>query len=135
MDASDTGNEAVTSDTPNPAEPGAELEAAAQRQEREQAEIERISGSASPVVVFEASSDDEGQIIRGILESEGIPAIYNDQTAPILGDALSFTTDHSGDVMVSPSDVERAKALIDSYQNATVTDDMVDEADAIEAEE
>ena len=95
--------------------------------------VARMAQAPNPVIVFSAATQDEGEIVRGLLESEGIPAIFTDHSSPILGDALSVTGDHMGDVLVATADVERAKALIESYQGATVTDDMV--GDPSQAEE
>ena len=123
MESSDT--QSGTSPVPEPAEPGAELEAAAREQGAQQVEIDRMAQMPNPVVVFRASDQNEGNIIRALLEGEGIPAVFDDSSASILGDAMSVAGNHTNDVLVAPSDVERAKALIDSYRNASVTDDMV----------
>jgi hypothetical protein len=118
----------------DPSEPGAELESGAREQETFQESIERLAQVPDPVSVFSAGSVDEGQIVRALLEGEGIPAIFNDESSPAMGDVFTVTEDHAGDVLVSASDAEQAKALIESYRNATVTDDMVGE-DASQSEE
>jgi|SRR5579862_170888 len=111
----------------DPREPGAELVAAAEAEKQENEAVERMAQASDPVVVFSAASVSEGQIIRALLDGEGIPAIFNDLSSPTLGEALSVTRDDAADVLVAPGDAERAKELIDSYRNATVTDDMVGE--------
>lgn len=108
-----------------PGEPGAELEAAALREEAEDQAVEQAAKAAPPVVVFKAATQDEGEIVRGLLESEGIPAVLVDQSSPPLGDALIAGDTHWGDILVAPADAERAKELIESSQNVAITDDIV----------
>lgn len=109
----------------SPAEPGAELEAAAKQEAQEERAVEAAAQAPDPVVVFKAATQDEGEIVRGILDSEGIPAFLIDHSSPPLGDVLINTDTHWGDVLVAPADAARARELIESAQKTPVTDDIV----------
>lgn len=109
----------------DPYEPGAGLQAAAQAQADEELAVQQAAKASPPMVIFKAATQDEGEIVRGMLESEGIPAVLVDHSSPPLGDALIATETHWGDILVAPSDADRAMELIESSLNTPITDEMV----------
>lgn len=76
-----------------------------------------MSGSEELVEVYKATGEAEAQIIRGLLEDNGIPCLLKSQAA------LSvhvFTVDGMGEVkvMVWKSMAEKAKELIRGTEHA-----------------
>ena len=69
------------------------------------------------VEVYKAASEMEAQVIKGLLESYGIPSLLKSHAAPSVH---MFTIDGMGEVkiMVMPSMAERAKELILSDKDA-----------------
>ena len=69
------------------------------------------------VEVYKAGSEMEAQVIKGLLESYGIPSLLKSHAAPSVH---MFTVDGMGEVkiMVMPSMVKRAKELIMSDKDA-----------------
>lgn len=69
------------------------------------------------VEVYKASSEIEAQVIKGLLESYGIPSFLRSHAAPSVH---MFTIDGMGEVrvMVMEKMAERAKDLIMSDKNA-----------------
>ena len=65
------------------------------------------------IEVFKAKGEEQAQIIKGLLESFGIPALIQSNSAPSV---LQFTVDKLGEfkVMVREEDVEEAKRLIEN---------------------
>jgi len=70
-----------------------------------------LSRGEKLVEVYKAVGEAEAQIIRGILESNGIPCLLKSQAAPSVH---VFTIDGMGEVkvMVGKSMAEEAKELI-----------------------
>ena len=92
--------------------------------------------ASSPGIVFTASSREQGEIVRGLLESEGIPAVYeplpgDSQLSPsILGDT------HFGYVVVPEEYGRQARELIAAYERRGLDDreivsSSVDDAGAV----
>jgi hypothetical protein len=69
------------------------------------------------VEVYKATSEMEAQVIKGLLESYGIPSLLKSHAAPSVH---MFTIDGMGEVkvMVMDSLADRAKRLIMSEKNA-----------------
>jgi len=65
------------------------------------------------VEVYKAKGESQAEIIKGLLESFGIPSILKSNAAP---SAFQFTVDDMGEykVMVREQDVEVARGLIES---------------------
>jgi len=70
-----------------------------------------LSNNEKMVQVYKAPNELEAQVIRGLLESYGIPCFLKSHAAPSVH---MFTVDGMGEVkvMVLDSMVERAKELI-----------------------
>ena len=103
-------------------EPGAELEAAARAQDRQEKDIAKAAQAAAPIPIFRASTEDEGEIVRGLLQSEGIDAIFGSVPTSAYGATLVGGQGYWSDVLVAPEDAERARALITAYQQGTPED-------------
>ena len=69
------------------------------------------------VAVYKATSEMEAQVIRGMLESYGIPSLLKSHAAPSVH---MFTVDGMGEVnvMVMSSMADRARELILSDKDA-----------------
>lgn len=69
------------------------------------------------VEVYKASNEMEAQVIKGLLESYGIPSFLKSHAAPSVH---MFTIDGMGEVriMVLSSMADRARELIMSEENA-----------------
>ena len=76
-----------------------------------------------PVVVYTAGSVEDGEIVRGLLESEGIPVIYTHAASPALGDVLGLAEGQAGEILVAPLDYEKAKALLAASTEAELPKD------------
>ena len=72
---------------------------------------------ADMVEVYKATSEMEAQVIKGLLESYGIPSLLKSHAAPSVH---MFTVDGMGEVkiMVMRSMAEKAKELILSDKDA-----------------
>jgi hypothetical protein len=75
------------------------------------------------VVVYTAGTPSEGEIVRGILESEGIAVVLTQAASPILGQVFSVAEGQAGEVLVSPEDADRAEAIVAAYTNQSETVD------------
>jgi len=80
--------------------------------------------------VFSANSSDEGEIIRGLLESEGIPALYDAQAGIVMGDAVMIGEAPKGIVLVAGEDEARARELIAAYSQPVTDEEIAEAADA-----
>ena len=134
--------EATNSDPTRPgdaqtaaSQPGAELAAAAAAQAEDEREIEAAAAAPAPVSVFRADTADEAEIVRGLLESEGIPAAAATISSAALGDILISGEDHWADVLVAPADAERALALVAAYQSGPPIDESEIDAGASAGED
>ncbi len=76
-----------------------------------------MKGKSDLVEVYKAKSDMEAQVIKGLLESYGIPCFLKANAAPSVH---IFTVDGLGEVkvMVLPELAAKARALIVSDKNA-----------------
>jgi ribonuclease III len=68
-----------------------------------------------PVVVFQAQSDIEASIVRGLLEAHGVPSILS---APVTHSVFPLNVNELGIVRISvhPEDADEAKRIIDSHR-------------------
>ncbi len=87
------------------------LEEAAGIEAKLESGLDQIAHSASPVRIFETTSAGEGEIIRGMLETEGIEAIY--ECRP--GMTMILGGDFSGSIVVPAEDEARSRELIDTF--------------------
>lgn len=72
-------------------------------------------GHAPPLVsVFEASSETEANIVRGVLEAAGIPVTFDGAPAPILGSILETGSARWGGLLVPASEADAARTEIES---------------------
>ena len=75
--------------------------------------------SQPPVAIFAAQTESEANIVRGLLEASGIPALVNPLSGPALGGIFQPDETRWGDILVSPADAEAARAAIsDATQNS-----------------
>lgn|GEM_PF-954453 len=68
--------------------------------------------SEPPVSVFSAHSESEANIVRGLLEASGIPAVINTLSSPALGGVFQPDETRWGDLLVSASFATAAQAVI-----------------------
>ncbi|MHB9036553.1 MAG: putative signal transducing protein [Armatimonadota bacterium] len=68
------------------------------------------------VVVFRAPDEFTANIVKGILEGEGIPVMLESRMAAMYDGALTMGEGFWGDVVVPREFAERSRALIDAYQ-------------------
>lgn len=99
------------------------LEEAADRTPEGEIDAEGLAAVPAPVAVFDATSAAEGEIVRGLLESEGIGAEYIPMPVyPVpLGSAVLGEAAH-GIVLVAAEDEARARELIAAYSTAPTAD-------------
>ena len=76
------------------------------------------------VPIFSAQSESEANIVRGLLEASGIPAVISSLSGPALGGIFQPDETRWGDLLVAPSDAEAAQAAIaEATQSAVAADD------------
>jgi len=78
---------------------------------------ESLQSTGDPVVVYTTGSSYDGEIVRGILETEGIPVILTQAASPILGEVFENGEGQAGEILVAPQDALRAEALIAAYSD------------------
>jgi len=66
------------------------------------------------VSVFDATSETEANIVRGVLEAAGIPVTFDGAPAPILGSILETGTARWGGLLVPAGDADAARAEIEA---------------------
>ena len=98
------------------------LEAAAAREADAENAAEAVAKSSSPVGVFDANTSSEGEIVRGLLEAEGISAVF--ESLP--GMTMVLGGDFNGTVYVPAEDETRARELIAAYADGTPTGEGID---------
>ena len=105
-----------------------EIAGAAEGVDVEAAEEARrnMTGKNAPIAVFEATSQAEGQIVRGLLDSEGIPAIFEPLPGLSMTDEVILGETFNGVVLVAPEDAERAAELIAAYAKGPADEDEAD---------
>jgi ribonuclease III len=79
---------------------------------------------SEPVVVFHAQSDVEATIVRGLLESHGVPSILS---SAVTHSVFPVNVNELGAVRISvhPEDAEEAKRLIESYRTEVTSGQVV----------
>ena len=74
------------------------------------------------VAVFAAQNESEANIVRGLLEASGIPAMVNPLSGPALGGIFQPDETRWGDILVSPSDAEAAQTAISEATRSAAAD-------------
>jgi len=64
------------------------------------------------VAVFAAQSESEANIVRGLIEAAGIPAVFDSLPAPIMGSVFQAGEARWGDILVPPRLADQARAAI-----------------------
>jgi ribonuclease III len=90
--------------------------------------------SSALVVIFRTHSDVEASVVRGLLESHGVPCVV---ASGAMRNIFPLTIDSLGDVRLSvhEEDVEEARRIIDSHRTELTTGQVVrlrDEFDALQ---
>lgn len=73
--------------------------------------------------VFSARSESEANIVKGLLESEGIAAIFREVATPAYGSIFSAGESRWADILVSSSDATAARAAIEDAVNSAKNSD------------
>lgn len=69
------------------------------------------------VSVFSAGTESEANIVRGLLESEGVPAIFRDASAPgAYGSVFGVAEARWGDLLVGAAQADLARQIIAAAQ-------------------
>lgn len=74
------------------------------------------------VPIFAAQNESEANIVRGLLEASGIPAMVNSLSGPALGGIFQPDETRWGSVLVSPSNAEAAQAAIREATRSAAAD-------------
>lgn len=64
------------------------------------------------VAVFAAQTETEANIVRGLLEASGIPAVFDSLPTPILGNIFQAGESRWGDILVPARLADQARAAI-----------------------
>ena len=64
------------------------------------------------VSIFAAQSESEANIVRGLLESYGIPVVFDGLPAPIMGSVFQAGETRWGDLLVPAGLADQARAVI-----------------------
>ncbi len=76
------------------------------------------------VPIFSAQTESEANIVRGLVEASGIPAVISSLSGPALGGIFQPDETRWGDILVAPSDAEAAQAAItEATQSAALSND------------
>ena len=67
------------------------------------------------VAVFAAPDQMTAEVVRGVLESEGIDAFIGEQVTSSLGSAFATGEGFWGEVRVRAEDAQRARSFVDSH--------------------
>jgi len=59
-------------------------------------------------------TESEANIVRGVLEAEGIAVIFREVATPAYGSVFSVSEARWADLLVSAADAERAQQVIES---------------------
>src|SRR5271167_1913895 len=94
----------------------------------------RAAHGATPIVIFETRSDVEASIVRGLLESHGVPSILS---SPVAHALFPVNVNELGAVriLVHPGDAEDARRIIDSHRTELTSGQLVrlrDEFDGLQ---
>lgn len=91
------------------------------------------------VLAHSAETPSEAELIRGILESEGIFAVIPDKNNPLPAiDLTPFNGSYSAlgcEVLVAAKDLERARQIIREARESGLSDSGDDDAEEGDAEE
>jgi hypothetical protein len=74
------------------------------------------------VAVHEALSEPEANIVKGILEEAGIPAMLQSLQVPMYDGVMSMFHGHWGNVVVRQEDYERALDVIQAARTDEIED-------------
>ena len=74
------------------------------------------------VAIFAAQNESEANIVRGLLESSGIPAVISSLSGPALGGIFQPDETRWGDILVSASEASAAQATIAEATQSAVGD-------------
>jgi hypothetical protein len=74
------------------------------------------------VAIFAAQNESEANIVRGLLEASGIPAVVNSLSGLALGGIFQSDETRWGDILVAPSDAEAAQAAIAEATQSAASD-------------
>lgn len=64
------------------------------------------------VAIFAAQTETEANIVRGLLEASGIPAVFDSLPAPIMGNIFQAGESRWGDILVPARLADQARAAI-----------------------
>jgi hypothetical protein len=70
--------------------------------------------TAPLVSVLSVGTESEANIVRGVLEAEGIAVIFREVATPAYGSVFSVSEARWADLLVSAADAERAQQVIES---------------------
>lgn len=81
-----------------------------------------ISGQPSLENIFSARTESEANIVKGLLESEGIAAIFREVATPTYGSIFSAGESRWADILVATSDATAARAAIENAVSTAKSD-------------
>jgi len=70
------------------------------------------------VRVYRAADEMTANIVKGILESEGIPVTIQSRQVPWMDGVMTMGEGFYGDLLVAADEAERARMIIEIYQSA-----------------
>lgn len=70
----------------------------------------------SLVRIFRAPNESIANIVKGLLESEGVPVYVDSRMVPWLNGVMKAGEGFYGDIVVPESEVERSREIIKAYQ-------------------
>jgi len=70
------------------------------------------------VPVFRAPDEMTASIVRGLLESEGIPVDVASRQVPWMDGIMTTAVGYFGDLLVPASEADRAREIIEAYESA-----------------
>jgi hypothetical protein len=85
------------------------------------------------VAVYAAPDQPTAEVVRGALESEGIPAVIGEQVAESLAGQLSIAEGYYAEVRVPPAYEAQARATLDAFdqgQNNVSDEELNAQAEA-----
>ncbi len=88
--------------------------------------------SSNQVIVVDETNIAHAQVLRGLLESQGIPVWLNQESA---GTAIGINLPSilgTVEILVNEQSAERARALIDAYYAGDLQDDTEEDQDNVE---
>ena len=82
------------------------------------------------VPIFAAQSESEANIVRGLLEASGIPAVLYSLSGPVMGGIFQPDEARWGDILVSASHAEAAHTVIAEATRSAVSDSELSNSQA-----